>query len=419
VFPLAAQQPAQVTLREAIALAARHDPNVVQAQGDFRSAGATVRSAKGAYLPDLSANASGGSSFSDGPSRTDPITGEVLPGGAASKSVGMGLSASLDIFDGFRRGADVRAARGREDQAEATLTEALAQSALQVSTEFFNALSSRELVAVRQETVRRGEEQLLVAVAKLVTRAANVADSLRAVVQLGEARLQLVSEEARLASSELNLARRLGVPGRVVARSDSSLIVPGAAIDSAALLVEALARAPSVQSAEASVRAAQAAVSAAKSVYWPRLVLSGSYQFAGNDRTDYELFNNRSIQLGVSWPLFNRFQREEQVVRQQVALDTERARLADARREVESRLSGQFAGLEAARQRIELTRLSVDAARADVTIALERYRLGAIGIVDLNTAQSGLTRAEESAVSARFEYLRARAEIEAILGRPL
>src|SRR3970282_1515584 len=102
--------------------------------------------------------------------------------------------------------------------------------------------------------------------------------------------------------------------------------------------------------------------------------------------------------------------------RQQVALDTERARLADARREVESRLSGQFAGLEAARQRIELTLLSVDAARADVTIALERYRLGAIGIVDLNTAQSGLTRAEESAVSARFEYLRARAEIEASLG---
>lgn len=417
--PLAAQRPTQVTLREAVALAARHDPNVVQAQGGFRSAGATVRTARGAYLPDLSANASGGSSFSDGPSRTDPITGEVLPGGAKSQSVGMGLSASLDIFDGFRREADVRAARGREDQAEASLTEALAQSALQVSNEFFNALSSRELVGVRRETVRRGEEQLLVAVAKLVTRAANVADSLRAVVQLGEARLQLVSEEARLATSELNLARRLGVPGRVAAQPDSSLVVPGAAIDTAALLVEALTRAPSVQSAEASVRAAHAAVSAAKAGYWPRLVLSGSYQFAGNDRADYELFNNRSIQLGVSWPLFNRFQREEQVVRQQVALDTERARLADARREVESRLSGQFAGLEAARQRIDLTLLSVDAARADVTIALERYRLGAIGIVDLNTAQSGLTRAEESAVSARFEYLRARAEIEAILGRRL
>ena len=196
-------------------------------------------------------------------------------------------------------------------------------------------------------------------------------------------------------------------------------MVPGATLDQSALLVEALARAPSVLSGEASVRAAQAAVSAAKAGYWPRLVLSGNYNLAGNNGADYELFNSRSIQLGLTWPLFNRFQREEQVVQQQVSLETEQARLADATREVESRLSAQFAGLEAARQRIDLTLLSVDAARADVTIALERYRLGAIGIVDLNTAQAGLTRAEESAVSARFEYLRARAEIEAILGRPL
>ncbi len=42
-----------------------------------------------------------------------------------------------------------------------------------------------------------------------------------------------------------------------------------------------------------------------------------------------------------------------------------------------------------------------------------------VATAELGTAQSGLTRAEESAVAARFEYLRARAEIEAILGRPL
>jgi outer membrane protein TolC len=54
-----------------------------------------------------------------------------------------------------------------------------------------------------------------------------------------------------------------------------------------------------------------------------------------------------------------------------------------------------------------------------VAVALERYRLGSITITDLNLSQSGLTRAEENRVNARFEYLRARAEIEAILGRRL
>src|SRR6185503_4112300 len=126
------------------------------------------------------------------------------------------------------------------------------------------------------------------------------------------------------------------------------------------------------------------------------------------------LFNNRNITLGLSWPLFNRFQREQQVSERQTTLDTERARAEDARREVSSSLTTQFAALEAARERIDLTRLSVQAAQADVAVALERYRLGSIGITDLNAAEGGLTRAEESAVNARFEYLRAKAQIEAI-----
>jgi outer membrane protein len=416
---LSAQDPPSVTLAEAVALAAQKDPAVVEAQGNVRSTGVGVRSAKGQYLPSLSGNASGGSSFSDGPARTDPITGELLPGGIKSQSVTAGLSSDLELFAGFRRGADVRSAQGREDVAEAAFRGALAQSALQTSADFFSALRGRELVTVRREGVRRAEEQLAIAVSKLVTRAATVADSLRAVVQLGEARLSLVSEEANLAAAEASLARRLGLPGRVAAVSDSTLVVPGPAPDAAAILLEAVENAPAVIQAEASVRAAEANVTAAKASYWPRLMLSGNYAFSGSDRNNYSMFNNRSINLGVSWPLFNRFQREQQVAERETARDAALARAADARRQVEASLAGQFAALDAARQRIELARLSVEAARADVRVALERYRLGSIGITDLNASQAGLTRAEENEVSARFEYLRAKAEIEAIVGRTL
>ena len=46
-------------------------------------------------------------------------------------------------------------------------------------------------------------------------------------------------------------------------------------------------------------------------------------------------------------------------------------------------------------------------------------RLGSINIEQLNQAQDALSNAETDAVSARYEYLRAKAEIEAILGRTL
>lgn len=54
-----AQQRA-VSLAEAIALAQKHDPNVVQAAGDVRSAGAETRARYGSFLPSVSAGAGGG-----------------------------------------------------------------------------------------------------------------------------------------------------------------------------------------------------------------------------------------------------------------------------------------------------------------------------------------------------------------------
>jgi len=411
--------PVTVTLAQAIDLAARHDPSVVQARGNLRSAGARVRTSWGSFLPQISGSASGGSSFSEGPARTDPITGEIISGNVKTGSASFGLGGSLDLFAGFRRTADLRAARGREDETAAALNDVMAQSALLTSGDFFSALQSAELVRVLVETVGRTEEQLAIAVARLATRAATVQDSLRAVVQLGEARLALVAEEARLAGAEAQLARRLGQPGRVSASDDGTLLVLEAPPDRGALLAEALCRAPSVLRAEAGVRAAEAAVSASKASYWPTLRLSGQYAFSGSDRNAYTFYNNRQISLGLSWPLFNGFQREEQVVQRGAELDAARASAADARRQIEARLTTQFAALDAARQRIDLTVLSVAAARADVLVAVERYRLGSITISELNLSQEGLTRAEQSAVTARFEYLRAKAEIEAILGRPL
>lgn len=417
-LPMGAQAVREVTLAEAIQLAARNDPTVIQAEGSLRGADAGVRTAFSAFFPSVGGSATGGSSFSEGPERTDPITGEVVSGNFTSKSASFGLSAGIELFNGFRNTADVRAARGRQDQAEANLGNARAQSARATSFAFFAALQASELVRVREESVRRAEEQLAVAVARLVTRAATVQDSLRAVVQLGEARLALVSEQARLAADQATLARRLGLSGRVAAR-DEGLALGALEVDTAAILAEALARAPTVLAAEATVRTSQAALAAARASYFPSIRLSGSYSYSGSSSTDYTFFNNRSVSLSVTWPLFQGLGREEQVATRAATLDADRARAADARREVGANLTAQFAALDAARQRIELTRLSLDAAQAEVQVALERYRLGSITITELNASQTGLTNAEQSAVAARFEYLRAKAEIEAVIGRPM
>src|SRR6185312_8187794 len=180
------------------------------------------RNAWGAYLPTLSAASSASDFFSEGTSRVDPVTGELTGGNRSSRSISTSLSASLDLFTGFRRGAEMRAARAGENAADASLLDARFAQALTTTNQFLDALAAQQLVRVRETSVRRAEEQLKVSVAKLRAGSATRSDSLRSLVNLGNARLDLIQAQTDLATAEASLARQIGEIGRVKAMDDSS-----------------------------------------------------------------------------------------------------------------------------------------------------------------------------------------------------
>jgi outer membrane protein len=407
-----------VTLEEAIRRSERVQPNVVSAMNTVENTDARVRSAFGAYLPTIRANGSGGPSFSAGASRVDPTTGQVISGDRTNTSLNMGLSASIDVFTGFRRGAESRAARASNVAAEASLIDARYQQAYITTNQFFEALSAEDLVSVREASLRRAEEQLKVSIARLQAGSATRSDSLRSTVQLGNARLQLIQAQAALAAAEAQLARLIGETGRVRAADDTTYYSM-VTLDTAAVHAEAVAQSPQVRAAEATAAAADAQASVARAAYWPTASLTASTGWNGSAASDYDLFNNRSLNLGVSWNIFNGFQREQSVTVQNNARDLALAQANDARREVGAAVITQMAQLAAAREAIEISQMSLEAAQEDLRVQQERYRLGASTIVDVLTSQEALTQAEVDAVTTRFDYLAAKAQLEALIGRQL
>jgi len=418
VSVVAAQQPI-VTLQEARKMAQAVQPTVVGALGAVRNADAQVRSAKGAYLPSLNATSGGATTYQAGPARISSSTGELVGGNTSQQNLNFGLNASLDLFTGFRRGADSRAARATRDAAEAGLIDANYQASLAATQQFFTALAAQQLVRVREASVRRAEEQLKLAIAKLHAGSATRSDSLRSVVTLGTTQLALVSAQADVAAAQAELARQIGADGRVAAADDSAFYQVAAQLDTLALLQEALSQSPRVQSAEASTRAADANLSSAKSAYWPTLTLGAATGWSGTDNRNWELFNQRQLNLGLNWNLFNRFNREQTIAIRTSTLDQAEATASDTRRQVSSVLTAQFALLDAARLKIDIAQTSVAAAQEDLRVVEQRYRVGAATILDLLNSQEALTQAEVDAVAARFDYLRAKAQIEALIGRDL
>jgi outer membrane protein len=416
--PLAAQG-RTVTLAEAIRLAEQTQPAVVQARAGVTTAAAQRRNAWGAFLPSVTAGSSASEFFSEGANRIDPLTGLLTSGNSSNRSLTTSLSASVDLFTGFRRGAELQAARAGEDEAGATLVDARFQQALTTTNQFFDALAAAQLVGVREASVRRAEEQLKVSIAKLQAGSATRSDSLRSLVTLGNTRLDLIQSRTDLASAEAGLARLVGEVGRVQAADDSSFHRMVAAVDTQALRSEAEARSPRIQSAVASARAASADIRAARSAYWPSLTLGANTGWNASRANDYTFFNQRQVSLQLSWNLFNRFDRELAITQREASYEFAQATAEDERRAVQAELTQRVAELDAARSKIEITQTSVVAATEDLRVQQERYRLGASTIVDVLTSQEALDQAEVNVVTARFDYLRARAQIEALIGRTL
>jgi outer membrane protein len=417
-WPLRAQERA-VSLAEAIRLAERTQPGMVQAQRELETASAQRRNAWGNFLPNVNASSSASMFSSGGASRIDPVTGQVLSGNTTNRSLNTSLSASVDLFTGFRRGAELQAAKAGQTQANAGLVDERFQQALTTANQFFDALSAAQLVGVRETSVRRAEEQLKVSVAKLHAGSATRSDSLRSLVTLGNTRLDLIQAQTDLATAEAGLARLIGEAGRVRALDDSSFRRVVSELDTAALRQEAEARSPRIQNAAASAEVARANLRASRSAYWPSLTLGANTSWNASRANDYAFFNQRQLSLQLSWNLFNRFDRELTIAQREATFDVAQATALDERRAVEAELTQRLAELAAAQSKIDITATSVAAATEDLRVQQERYRLGASTIVDVLTSQEALNQAEVDVVNARFDYLRARAQLEALIGRTL
>ncbi len=429
----AAQEPRRVTLDEAIRLARDANPSMVQAQQNLRVANMSTVQAWGAYLPSVTGT---GSATRNSSTRVNQFG---LPQSSAlTDNSSFGLSANLNLFTGFQRGAQTRLANAAVNLDEATLIGQQYATDLATKQAFFNALATQELVAVAETQVRRSQEQLKLTSEKLRLGATTRADSLQAQVDYGNQQLALIQSQANARTAQANLARAIGFQGSVAATPDTTLEVRLASLDTAALRHEAMSNAPAVVQAQASVAQARASLASSRAPLMPTVSLGASQTWAGGQLpwasaplnrvisgvdTSYvrspRYTGTSSVRLSLSYPIFNNFNREAGIVQADAGVVQADARLRDARLALDANLTQSLAALDAAAQQIDVSRTQVAAAQENLRMQRERYRLGASTIVDMLTAEVTTNQAEVSLVQARYNYLVARAQLEAYVGHAL
>ena len=406
-----------ISIEEAVSLAQRNAPAAIQARGQVRTSSSAVRSALGSFLPSLTASMSQSQ-------QSGAILGEQgrLITVAQPWRYSMGLSSNLELFDGGRRFSELRARRADVDAAEANEVSQRFNIALQVKREYANILAARESEAAARAQLEQAEAQLRAAVARVQAGAATMSDSLRSLIQVGNARLALLTAQNNLRTASATLTRLVGTPFLVTANPADTTDLPSLTLDSAALASLA-AQGPAVQQAELQLRAANAGVRSSRTSYLPTVSMRYSYNGSGSDA--YSFSNTAGFQYGsnlsfsLNFPLFNNFNREDQIVRARVSQDNAAAQLRDARLAAQQNLVQQLGVLRSAEERIRIQQASVLAAQEDLRVQQQRYALGASTLLDLLTSQSQLNQARAALIQARQDYRIARAQIEAIIGRDL
>ena len=154
--------------------------------------------------------------------------------------------------------------------------------------------------------------------------------------------------------------------------------------------------------------------------------LSTSVGFSGNGTKNlYGLGGDspypysRNIGFNVSYPLFNRFQRENAVQTAQINTENTEAQLRDTRLQNQQNVITQIGLLRNAEQQMVFQQVSVRAAEEALRVNQQRYSVGVGTFVDVLTSQQNVIIARQGLISARLNYRNARAQIEATIGRDL
>lgn len=425
LFPAisAAQTPADtaatpISLAEAIRLAQRNAPATVQARGAIQTSELSVKQAYSAFLPSINLSAATTRQKGD---RFD-TQGNLVPFTGQPASYSTGMNASLQLFDGGRRLFDIKKTKADVNAAEATEVTQRFQIALQVKQQYYNILAARESESAAQAQIDQAMQQLRAAGLRLRAGAATTSDSLRSVIQLGNARLAMLTARNNLSLANATLTRLVASPRPVTATPSDTLDQP-VVIPSMAELEALVQKAPAIEQASAELESAKAATRSARTAYLPTVNMSFSRGGSGLDPAfglgDKRYAYNQSLNFSLSFPLFNNLNREATVLRASVAEDNAGVALRDAKFAAHQTLVQALGQMTTAQQQVDIQTASVSAALEDLRVQQRRYELGASTLLEVLTSQTQLDQARTALIRARYDYRVAKAQLEALIGRDL
>jgi outer membrane protein len=402
-----------LTRREAEALALKKNPQITVGKLRALMAGQYVREQKSALLPTAylsltGATASPGARISAG-ALNNPI---IFPRAAT------GATVSQLITDFGRTTNLVSSAESSAKAEEENSAATTAQIVLAVDQAFYNALETRALLQVAQQTI--DARQLIVNQINALTRAKLKSDLDLSFANVDLSRAKLLQLEAKnnYASALAALSAILGYPDQ---QQFDLVESPGAPeqpdTDVNPLIMEALRQRPEVLALQDQETSAEKFGHAEHDLWRPTVSALGTVGVAPV-RNDALPNWYGAVGVNINIPVFNGFLYNARAKTADLQTEAAKQRLLDERNNIARDVRTAWQQSQQAFERLSVTQQLRDQANLGLNLAQARYNLGLGSIVELGQAELQKTEADIADTDAQYQYRLTRLVLAYTIGAP-
>ncbi|WP_196258399.1 TolC family outer membrane protein [Pelagibacterium limicola] len=388
------------TLTEAMAYAYSNNPSLASSFLSVRAAQQAIRSAEGARLPTIGAEASVGYSWTDTPL-----------GSSSGTTDSLGLSYSQTLFDSSRTDAAILAAEANYQAAIHGARNVEQNVLLSVAQAYVNLVTNRRIVDIRQENIGFVRAQLQSARDRLELGEGTQLDVAQAQASLAQAEAAYQGAINNLRMAEANFVRWVGREPRNLTASYSYTNLLPASLDSA--IATATTNHPALLASAAQIRAAQHRYDETVAGFGPTVSLRG--QVGASGFTNNAVTSQASVSLNLSIPIFvpSRNPAIEQANIGQIQSHVEGIATRD---QIVEAVRQGWSGIEATTAQIESATAAVAASRLALQAVIDQNEVGQATTLDVLNARATLLNAEEGLASAQAQRVIASYSLIAATG---
>ena len=353
----------------------------------------------------------------------NPSSGEIILDQISSiTSASSNISLSQNIYDGGVWWNTIRQAKNSYKISEEYNRQIKTNIIKGVHSAYFNYLKAAQLLDVSRSNLMSAQQQLSLAEQRFKLGSSKKTDFLKAEVRFGQARVDLVNNDAALQNAYMNLKNSMGLIGKNIDFSVEEVEAPMEIIPEFETGFTLLQKSnPSVKAKQYQITAAEINEKIAKGARMPNISantsVSGSSDNIGDALSNSTNEKQRiNTGLSISIPIFSGNSISTRIQKAKISVDKQQSEYLTQLQDLSVQLRYTLDRLKNYEEIIPINETVLESAEEDLKLAQVRYSQGSTTILEVLDSQVSVQQARSSLIRSKYDAYIEQTNLKALLG---